>query len=201
METNNNNSSNKRRIRIKPIENRIIKIIERNNFKVLRDKRTHRALDVSYTEDGLRNWAIDPVTSKSYYYNNTYLKHNGYFPTLVGDLTKSEDVYVEDFVPRNLYMELEDSIPKFTGKEPINPETGLVYRFGEIINLKNKSKDGRVPKEVWRYFRYLLDFQYFVKDMRLLQNFEFEIVDKALRMCYIPSYLYNKESKPSSSNG
>lgn len=87
------------------IEPRISKIIEDRNLVVLRDKQTHRALNVSYTEDGLK--FTTSLWGNLLYFKKASLKifYEDNRPVFVGvhgpNLEKSDKVYVEKFVPRN----------------------------------------------------------------------------------------------------
>ncbi len=80
---------------LKPIERGIASFIKDRNLVVLRDKRTGAALNVSYSEYGL-TWTTNKV-GRLLYFTKAFLK-NG---KKVGDLTKSPNVYVERFVPRD----------------------------------------------------------------------------------------------------
>lgn len=106
---------NRKFTRLDPIEPRIAKFIEDRDLYVLRDKKTGTALNVSYSEDGLK-WTTN-ATGRLLYYDNahivpivdlkssikenrTVISHisiNGY-----GEVPrKSDKVYVEKFVPTN----------------------------------------------------------------------------------------------------
>jgi len=96
------------------IEPRIRELIEANEFYVLRRKKTHEALNVSYTRIGLR-WTTDRNRNLSYF-KSAQLRHRKnvlgeyvpYFHKNTPDgLEKSSNVYVEKFVPRDHYKDSE----------------------------------------------------------------------------------------------
>tara|TARA_R110000850_G_scaffold11713_2_gene40110 strand:+ start:1377 stop:1697 length:321 start_codon:yes stop_codon:yes gene_type:complete len=76
------------------IDKYIKELIQDNNLVVLRDKRTHKALGVSYTEDGLRS-----IGNKLGVY--VYCKGRVTDFGVALGAPKSEKVYVEKFVPRD----------------------------------------------------------------------------------------------------
>lgn len=71
----------------------------------LRDVRTHKVLNVSFTEDGLK-WTLDHNGNLIYFksgriaqrYDKNYNIIGLYFK---GNLTPSSRVYVEEFIPKN----------------------------------------------------------------------------------------------------
>lgn len=98
------------------LDNRIARFITDKKIYVLRDKKTGMALNASYTEDGLK-WTTNNRGKLLYYENarlgsminlkrslekgepivtNVYIESNDFSP-----LRKSNDVYVEQFVPTN----------------------------------------------------------------------------------------------------
>ncbi len=97
---------------MKLVEPWLQSIIKDNEFVVLRDKRTKKALHVSYTEDGLK-WALDPRTSKSLYFKDAYLSHgrvggegwNGLFRK-----ERDPNTIVEKFIPMNHVRTRKDGI-------------------------------------------------------------------------------------------
>ena len=68
---------------------------DENRLKVLRRKKDHTALNISFTIEGLK-WTTNKV-GRSLYYKNAFLSKGRF----VGDLTPSNDVYVEDYFPQN----------------------------------------------------------------------------------------------------
>lgn len=76
----------------KMIREEVKQIISQNNFRVLRDKKTHKALGIAYSEDGLKT-----IANKSgrylYFDNVTSLKD-------IPKGHKSNRVYSEKFIPR-----------------------------------------------------------------------------------------------------
>lgn len=74
-------------------------------MKVLREKRTHKPLNVAFTEDGLK-WTTNKL-GKALYYKKAIIS-NG---VIRGDLRPSDKVYIEDFVPnlnpKNRYLKFE----------------------------------------------------------------------------------------------
>lgn len=86
---------------IKLIEPWIGAFIASQSFFVLRDKKTKRALGVSYTEDGLK-WIVSR-NQRLLYFKDAFLKINPKtnFPEFKGDLSKSDRVIVEKFIPRD----------------------------------------------------------------------------------------------------
>lgn len=77
---------------MKPLEKNLVRFISDRNLKILRDKRG-TALNVSYTEDGLK-WTTTIVGRLPYFKNAVLVSGR-----MVGDLTPSTEVTVEDFVP------------------------------------------------------------------------------------------------------
>lgn len=80
---------------LKQIERGIATFIKDRNLVVLRDRRSNAALNVSYTEDGLK-WTTNKV-GRLLYYNKAFLSSG----RMVGDLSPSKAVYIERFVPRD----------------------------------------------------------------------------------------------------
>lgn len=74
-------------------------------MKVLREKRTHKPLNVAFTEEGLQ-WTTNKLGRALYFKKAVF--RNG---QIVGDLTPSTQVYVEDFRPNlsktNKYLKFE----------------------------------------------------------------------------------------------
>lgn len=100
---------------LNPIEPRIRELIEANEFYVLRRKRTHEALNVSYSRFGLR-WTTDRNRNLSYF-RSAQLRHRKdvlgnyvpYFHKNISDgLEKSSNVYIEKFIPRDHYKDSEN---------------------------------------------------------------------------------------------
>lgn len=91
----------------KKIEQWIVDLIKENQFLILRDRRTHKALGVGYGMDGITQ--VTNKHGKLLYYKNARISGewkdgipNGqWLPKVVGDTTPSEKVYVEKFIPRN----------------------------------------------------------------------------------------------------
>lgn len=104
---------------MKPIEKSILSFIRDRKLYVLRDKRTHTALNVSYSEDGLR-WTTNKV-GRLLYFKKAYLTSG----RMVGDLSPSEEVYVEKFVPRN-HERTASQVAEYTW---IKKATHLLYGF------------------------------------------------------------------------
>lgn len=71
---------------------------------VVRDSRTNKALNVSYTVDGLK-WTTNFNANKLVMYRNAWIDHVDGVPTIAGDLTPSRKVYVEKFIPMDHYDE------------------------------------------------------------------------------------------------
>jgi hypothetical protein len=80
------------------LEPGIAKFIADNNLVVLRDKNTNKALNVSYSKEGLY-WTMNK-TGRLLYFEKALLKFGSGTPYFSGTLTKSNKVYVERFVPR-----------------------------------------------------------------------------------------------------
>ena len=85
-----------------PIKERIKRFIADRDLVVLRDGRTGKALNVSYTEDGLKY--TTSLGGQLLYFKNARLKvitrdNQTTFVGVEGDLEKSKSVYVEKFVP------------------------------------------------------------------------------------------------------
>ena len=79
--------------------------IQDNQFMVMRD-RSGKAIDVSFTEDGLR-WVMDR-NSRLLYYRNAYLKvrkpgdsEDTPMWYIVGDTRKNPNITIEKFVPKD----------------------------------------------------------------------------------------------------
>lgn len=102
--------------RLDPIEPRIAQFIGDREVYVLRDKKTGTALNVSYSEDGLK-WTTN-ATGKLLYYENARIstivnlkRSLAENTTVISHVTitsndgtaprKSDKVYVERFVPTN----------------------------------------------------------------------------------------------------
>lgn len=86
------------------IEDWIGQFVKDNNLYVLRERRSGRALNVSYSEDGLR-WTVNKL-GRSLYYRDAIMRLNSKtkFPELVTKrktLEKNRDVFVEKFIPKN----------------------------------------------------------------------------------------------------
>lgn len=101
---------------MKSIEERIAKFISDRDLVVLRERKTGRALNVSYTEDGLKY--TTSLGGKLLYFNDAWLKvlyrdNQPYFVGVQGDLEKSKLVYVEKFIPTNK-SNLRDQIAEYT---------------------------------------------------------------------------------------
>lgn len=80
---------------VKDIEPWVITFLGANNLKVLRRKKDGMALNVSYTEDGLK-WTSNKV-GRALYYKDGVIKEG----KIVSSMEKSNEVYVEKFVPSN----------------------------------------------------------------------------------------------------
>lgn len=91
---------------LKPIEGISRDFIASKNLMVLRDSLTHKALNVSYTVEGLK-WTVNFSGKKLIYFRNAWIdvSTDEGIPTtsIVGDLTPSRKVYVEKFIPRDHY--------------------------------------------------------------------------------------------------
>lgn len=87
---------------MRKIETWIKQFITDRNLLVLREVGSNKALNVSYTEYGLK-WTMDNY-GKLVYYDNARLTHvrnsNIWIPKILGDTSKkSPKVYVEKFIP------------------------------------------------------------------------------------------------------
>lgn len=82
---------------MKKIEQWIRQFVSERDLWVLRDKLTNKALNVSYSPEGLK------YTTNKYgdlvYFNNAKLKKHNSKLIPVGDLGISSKVYVEKFIP------------------------------------------------------------------------------------------------------
>lgn len=82
-----------------------IEEVSKKNLVCLRDVKTGRLLNVSFSEEGLK-WTISPQ-GKLIYFKKANIKriHNSEYRIVAiepkGNLTMSEKVFVEPFVPRN----------------------------------------------------------------------------------------------------
>ena len=91
--------------KLERIEPRIANFVADQEFYVLRDSLTNKALNVSYTEDGLK-WTTN-ATGKLIYFRNAKVQVNydkNYLPVstqFVGDTRPSNKVKVEKFIPTN----------------------------------------------------------------------------------------------------
>jgi len=74
------------------LEKNLVRFIQGRHLKILRDKKG-TALNVSYTEDGLK-WTTTIVGRLPYFKDAVLVSGR-----MVGDLSPSTEVYVEDFVP------------------------------------------------------------------------------------------------------
>lgn len=80
--------------RVRTLPTWLVERVTRSRLYVLRHK-DGTALNVSYTEDGLK-WTCNK-RGKALYYKNAFIAGG----RIVGDFTPSPDVYVEKFVPVN----------------------------------------------------------------------------------------------------
>ena len=99
--------------KIEPIEERFITFIGDRNLVVLRDAKTHKALNVSTTEDGLKWTYLNNRQGLCYFKNGKFQRNlevdkhgnlKGFVNIVSNDnkpLTKSSKIYVEKFIPRN----------------------------------------------------------------------------------------------------
>lgn len=80
------------------IKKEIVEFISNNNLLIMRDKKTHKGLGISYSEDGLRT-----IANK----NGVYLYCKGRVNNLSDALKapKSENVIIEKFIPQNFNNE------------------------------------------------------------------------------------------------
>jgi len=91
---------------IQPIDPKLSKEIGQKNLFVLRDSRTHIALNVSHTEEGLY-WTGDPhgrlICFKNARLEKVYDKTTKALKSvkIVGDTRFSRKVYIEKFIPRD----------------------------------------------------------------------------------------------------
>lgn len=80
----------------------LVEYIKQQKFKVLRDSKTHKALNVSYTEDGLKY--TQDINRRWIYFTKAKMvvvpSDVGYTMDFKGNTQKSQGTYVEDFVPR-----------------------------------------------------------------------------------------------------
>ena len=81
--------------RFKQVEPWIAQLISDNNLMVLRNKKSGKALGVSYTEDGLKQ--CFNKFGKSLYYKHAFIREG----RVQGDTRKSPWIVVEKFEPRN----------------------------------------------------------------------------------------------------
>lgn len=77
----------------------IKELIAASNLVVLRSSANHRALNVSFTEEGL-SYTLDSKGSFSFFKNAWVSRLNGYL-VFKGDTRLSNKVYVEKFIPRD----------------------------------------------------------------------------------------------------
>ena len=77
---------------------KVEEVISRGNLVVLRSALNHRALNVSYTEDGLL-YTLDNQGKFIFFKNAWVSLQNGYL-IFKGDTRLNEKVYVEKFVPK-----------------------------------------------------------------------------------------------------
>jgi len=75
------------------IKEEVRQLIASNNLRVLRDKSTHKALGISYTEDGLKT--IANKMGKYIYFSNVNKLQD------ISKGKKSDKVYSEKFIPRD----------------------------------------------------------------------------------------------------
>ncbi|MFN7301674.1 MAG: hypothetical protein ACK5U7_09400 [Bacteroidota bacterium] len=73
--------------------------IKQNELYVLRSKLNHRALNVSYSKEGLI-YTLDNQC-KFIMFKNAWVKNIGGRLTFKGNTALNEKVYVEKFIPRN----------------------------------------------------------------------------------------------------
>lgn len=107
---------------IEPIDKVIGQFIKDKKMYVLRDKATGRALNTSYSEDGLK-WSTS-ANGRLIYYKNAIISREwkkdygtGEWTvgsvSITGDLTPNPDVYVEQFVPTN-HSNIRQQIAEYT---------------------------------------------------------------------------------------
>jgi len=85
------------------IEDRIRSLISDGDVVVLRDRKSGKALNCSFTEEGLR-WTVDKKSNLVYFKNarlETTQVGDKFITRPVGDLTPSKKVVVEKFIPKD----------------------------------------------------------------------------------------------------
>lgn len=121
--------------------------IKDQNFMVLRDSRSRKALGVSYSEDGLR-W-ISNKYGRLLYFNKAYVEHRKvgdiYFPYFSGDLRKSRNVYSERFIPTDHFVLDRNGNPKL-GRDG-NPIININNQIAEFLWINKASKMAYVNNE------------------------------------------------------
>ena len=85
---------------IRQFDKDLQKLVARQRLLVLRKRGSNVALNVSYTEDGLK-WTCNKV-GRLLYYKSGIIKDGSIYTK---DTEMSSDVYVEPFVPRNFSNE------------------------------------------------------------------------------------------------
>jgi len=106
---------------IDPIDKVIGQFIKDKKMYVLRDRKTGRALNTSYSEDGLK-WSTS-ANGKLIYYKNAIISREWIKDStgewavksvnITGDLTPNPDVYVEPFTPTN-HSNIRQQIAEYT---------------------------------------------------------------------------------------
>jgi hypothetical protein len=100
---------------LNPIEPRIRELVKSGNFYVIRRKKNNEPLNVSYSKFGLR-WTTDRERNLLYF-KRAQLRHKKdiegnmipyFWKYGVDGLEKSNDIYVEQFIPRDHYKIAED---------------------------------------------------------------------------------------------
>jgi hypothetical protein len=126
---------------LNPLEPWIKQFIKDRGLKVMRRKDNRIALNVSYSEDGLR-WTANN-RRKLFYYKNAELRHKKVgdmwlpyaHPLSPDGLQKSDSIIIEDFVPEDhYYPNGEKLIPKLQVAEYLWSNKGLklLYHVDEI---------------------------------------------------------------------
>lgn len=82
--------------KLRKVEPWIRTFIQDRDLYVLREKRNDKALNVSYSPDGLKLTANK--AGKLRYYKNAFFVTDG---EIRGDMTPSRSVYIEKFVPKD----------------------------------------------------------------------------------------------------
>lgn len=94
---------------MRTIEPRIRSFIKDNHLYVLRSRKTGKALNVSYTREGLK-WTTSNY-GKLLFYTNARIERHKNRLEIVGDLTPSDAVYIEEFIPldnKNLKVQISE---------------------------------------------------------------------------------------------